>query len=148
MPGGVEHSTNEDRASRAQEVVSGRCRGPRPVAPRALAGQELGDRCTGGGIEEVGRAGVFHLPDNLDPIIPVELPTGTELAVTDLLNNGLLDPPVANAAFPFDRPMLRSELAAPPSVPAMPMMFGFGAKLGPWNPKGEAKVNPARPAAG
>jgi len=76
------------------------------------------------------RVGQFHFPENLDPLIPVDLPTGTELAVTDFLNNGLLDPRVANAEFPFDRPTLQSELPAPPSVPAMPMVFVFGASLG------------------
>lgn len=76
------------------------------------------------------RIGQFHFPENLDPLIPVPLPPGTQLAVEDFLSNGLLDLRVANAEFPFDRPTLQSEFPASPSVPALPMVFGFGASLG------------------
>ena len=72
------------------------------------------------------RAGTFHFPANLDPLMPVDLPPGTEGAVADFLNNGLLDPRVANASFPFDRPTLLGT----PRVPALPGLFGAGAALG------------------
>lgn len=44
--------------------------------------------------------------DNLDPILPVNLPPGSLVAVVDFLSNGLTDPRVAAETFPFDRPTL------------------------------------------
>jgi hypothetical protein len=45
-------------------------------------------------------------PDNLDPILPVNLPAGSLGAVSDFLSNALTDPRVAAETFPFDRPTL------------------------------------------
>ena len=43
---------------------------------------------------------------NLSPGVPVAIPAPTEPALVDFLQNGLTDPRVAAAAFPFDRPNL------------------------------------------
>src|SRR5262249_39701761 len=44
--------------------------------------------------------------DNLDPILPVNLPPLALPAVVDFLQNALTDPRVAAETFPFDRPTL------------------------------------------
>jgi len=54
-------------------------------------------------------------PDNVDPFMgAVSLSPLDVAAVTEFIANGLLDPRVAAGTFPFDRPTLRSELAANP----------------------------------
>ncbi|MEM1072089.1 MAG: cytochrome c peroxidase [Planctomycetota bacterium] len=53
---------------------------------------------------------------NVDPFIPSPIPPPDRGAVAAFLGTGLLDPRVANETFPFDRPTLRSELAANPVV--------------------------------
>ncbi|MFA6043669.1 MAG: cytochrome c peroxidase [Phycisphaerales bacterium] len=51
--------------------------------------------------------------DNLDPVIPnLSVPGYQFNAVVDFMANGLTDPRVANAQFPFDRPTLFSERQA------------------------------------
>lgn len=57
---------------------------------------------------------------NRDPILPSPLPPQAIPAVIDFINNALTDPRVANETFPFDRPMLRSEM------PANPVITTFG----------------------
>jgi cytochrome c peroxidase len=47
-------------------------------------------------------------PDNLDQILPVNLPPQALPAVVDFLTNALTDPRVAAETFPFDRPTLHS----------------------------------------
>lgn len=44
--------------------------------------------------------------DNLDPILPVNLPPQALPAVVDFLSNALTDPRVAAETFPFDRPTI------------------------------------------
>lgn len=53
---------------------------------------------------------------NRDPILPSPIPVNAIPAVVDFLANALTDPRVAGELFPFDRPTLRSELAANPVV--------------------------------
>jgi cytochrome c peroxidase len=58
---------------------------------------------------------------NRDPVLPSPVAPQAIPAVTDFIVNALTDPRVANEQFPFDRPTLRSELPANPSV------FGQGS---------------------
>jgi len=52
-----------------------------------------------------------QFPDNRDPVIPtIALSPQQRTAIIDFLQNALTDPRVASEAFPFDRPILRSEL--------------------------------------
>jgi cytochrome c peroxidase len=53
---------------------------------------------------------------NFDPLMPVNIPGPLRANLVDFIANGLLDPRVANEQFPFDRPTLRSELAANPAI--------------------------------
>lgn len=51
-----------------------------------------------------------QFPQNQDPAIPtIQLPPGPAADIQDFLQNGLTDPRVANATFPFDRPTLFGE---------------------------------------
>ncbi|RNC82830.1 MAG: hypothetical protein ED559_13990 [Phycisphaera sp.] len=60
-------------------------------------------------------------PDNVDPFMgAVNLLQNQVPALTEFLENGLLDPRVAAGTFPFDRPTLRSEL------PPNPVLVGNG----------------------
>lgn len=63
--------------------------------------------------------GHTQFPGNRDPRLPVLLPPPAIPAVVDFLVNGLTDPRVANATFPFDRPTLLSERTAD-----QPVVFG------------------------
>jgi cytochrome c peroxidase len=66
------------------------------------------------------RGGDF--PDNRDPLLATTgVPLQARPALIDFLRNGLTDPRVANEEFPFDRPELHSESAAP-----NPLVFGAG----------------------
>jgi cytochrome c peroxidase len=60
-------------------------------------------------------AGHFQFPDNIDPIVPniIVLPFLRD-PLAEFLATGLTDPRVANEEFPFDRPMLRSEIDSVP----------------------------------
>ena len=61
-------------------------------------------------------------PGNVrSPLLPVAFPPNVNPAVIDFIANGLTDPRVAAEIFPFDRPMLRSEI-----VPANPAPIGGG----------------------
>lgn len=62
------------------------------------------------------RNGQIPFDDNLDPLFaePIEFPPPVEAQVVDFMVNGLTDPRVANAEFPFDRPTLHSERAPNP----------------------------------
>lgn len=56
--------------------------------------------------------------DNLDPVIPALSVPGYQFnAVVDFMQNGLTDPRVANAQYPFDRPTLFSERAGEHAQP-------------------------------
>ncbi len=51
-------------------------------------------------------------PGNVrDPLLPVAFPPNVNTQVVDFMQNALTDPRVANEEFPFDRPVLRSELS-------------------------------------
>ncbi|MEM8757788.1 MAG: cytochrome c peroxidase [Planctomycetota bacterium] len=65
--------------------------------------------------------------DNLSNLMPVIVPPPDRGPMTDFLMNALTDPRVANEEFPFDRPTLRSELAANPAVIGMGTPDGTGA---------------------
>lgn len=54
-----------------------------------------------------------QFPDNRDPVmLQVNVPGNIAPAIQDFLQNGLTDPRVANAQFPFDKPSLYTERAA------------------------------------
>ena len=54
--------------------------------------------------------------DNIDPLMPVGMPPQAQLNIEAFMSTGLLDPRVAAATFPFDRPTLTAAGALP--VPA------------------------------
>lgn len=57
--------------------------------------------------------GDFPNQATLDPrLVPVPMTHSERVAVADFVENALTDPRVALAQYPFDRPMLRSELAS------------------------------------
>lgn len=77
-----------------------------------------------GSLEEIvefyDRGGDFH--EHQDPLIrPLGLTPLQKTQLVDFLRNGLTDPRVAAAQFPFDRPTLYSE-----RLPANPRVFGTG----------------------
>ncbi len=53
---------------------------------------------------------------NRDPLLPSPIPPQATPAVIDFLENALTDARVASETFPFDRPVLRSEMPANPAV--------------------------------
>lgn len=59
------------------------------------------------------RNGQVSFPGNRDPLLdnPIVFPANQQIAIEDFLMNGLTDPRVANETFPFDRPLMYSELA-------------------------------------
>lgn len=60
-----------------------------------------------------GQGAPPQFPQNQDPLIPtIQLPPQAAADVQDFLQNGLTDPRVANATFPFDRPTLFGERTA------------------------------------
>ncbi|MBL8759930.1 MAG: hypothetical protein JNL50_01375 [Phycisphaerae bacterium] len=57
-----------------------------------------------------GQGAPPQFPQNQDPLIPtIQLPPQAAADVQDFLQNGLTDARVANATFPFDRPVLFGE---------------------------------------
>jgi len=60
------------------------------------------------------RNGLDPFPENLDSEIqkPIIFAPADQANIIDFIENGLTDPRVANATFPFDRPTLHSELAS------------------------------------
>ncbi len=60
----------------------------------------------------------LHFPENLDPLIPIDIPFEERAPLIDFVENGLTDPRVAAGVFPFDRPVLASQ--RPPTIPALP----------------------------
>lgn len=79
---------------------------------------------TFGSLEEIvdfyDRGGDFH--EHQDPFIrPLGLTALEKTQLIDFVRNGLTDPRVAAAQFPFDRPTLHSE-----AVPGNPRLFGTG----------------------
>jgi hypothetical protein len=49
-----------------------------------------------------------RFPENVDPLLPVGVPPDVAPALDDFLTNGLRDPRVAAATFPFDQPTLHA----------------------------------------
>jgi len=83
-----------------------------------------------GGVVQGGLSSVldvldFYIPanghvqfaDNRDPLVAtIAIPPADRRPLADFLANGLTDPRAAARQFPFDRPTLRSELAANPTL--------------------------------
>ncbi len=75
----------------------------------------------------VDSAVIFYKPtelqfsQNLDPLIPIEIPGTEEGPLIDFIANGLTDPRVEAGSFPFDRPTLASEIS--PQVPGLPLLL-------------------------
>jgi cytochrome c peroxidase len=68
--------------------------------------------------------------DNKDPLLrPLGLSLQQRNALVDFLANGLTDPRVRNATFPFDRPTLLSERTPPLGVQYGPGSPGTGGRL-------------------
>jgi cytochrome c peroxidase len=57
--------------------------------------------------------------ENIDPLMPIEFSPQVEAAMVDFMANGLLDPRVAAATFPFDQPTIEASGALPVPEPSL-----------------------------
>jgi hypothetical protein len=66
---------------------------------------------------------------NIDPLMPIEFSPQVDAAMVDFMANGLLDPRVAAASFPFDQPTIQATGALPTPEPSFGSMLMFGGTM-------------------
>ena len=66
---------------------------------------------------------------NIDPLMPIEFSPQVEAAMVDFMANGLLDPRVAAASFPFDQPTIQATGALPVPEPSFASILIFGGTM-------------------
>lgn len=67
--------------------------------------------------------------ENIDPLMPIQFSPQVQAAIVDFMANGLLDPRVAAATFPFDQPTIEAAGALPVPEPSLSSGILLGGVL-------------------